>query len=282
MKGRLCCHRRRVSRRRGGRCGRRPGRGSPDQGPDRAQSRRSRTGQERREAHRRPDPPDDARGEAQPADADLRRADQRRRGGQAGRRGVLADRSGEDRSLPADRGQAVTAAHPDPVRLRHDPRVPDDLPDPAGDGFVVRSGGRAGRPHDRRRRVRDGGPQADLLADGRRLPRAALGADLRGRGRGPVPELRDGRGAGARRAGQRLQRAQQDASPASSTTPPTAQPESGRDYNTTDMSLSRLWNTYLPPFKAAVDAGVGHRDVLVQRAQRPSRAARTTTPRTTS
>ena len=33
------------------------------------------------------------------------------------------------------------------------------------------------------------------------------------------------------------------------------QPESGRDYNTTDMSLSRLWNLYLPPFKAAVDAG---------------------------
>src|SRR4051794_14356453 len=33
------------------------------------------------------------------------------------------------------------------------------------------------------------------------------------------------------------------------------QPESGRDYNTTDMSGSRLWNYYLPPFKAAIDAG---------------------------
>ncbi len=33
------------------------------------------------------------------------------------------------------------------------------------------------------------------------------------------------------------------------------QPESGRDYNTTDMSQARLWNLYLPPFKAAVDAG---------------------------
>ena len=33
------------------------------------------------------------------------------------------------------------------------------------------------------------------------------------------------------------------------------QPEAGRDYNTTDMSHSRLWNFYLPPFKAAVDAG---------------------------
>jgi beta-glucosidase len=33
------------------------------------------------------------------------------------------------------------------------------------------------------------------------------------------------------------------------------QPESGRDYNTTDMSIQRLWNFYLPPFKAAYDAG---------------------------
>src|SRR3954452_8715541 len=33
------------------------------------------------------------------------------------------------------------------------------------------------------------------------------------------------------------------------------QPEAGRDYNTTDMSRQRLWNFYLPPFKAAVDAG---------------------------
>jgi beta-glucosidase len=35
------------------------------------------------------------------------------------------------------------------------------------------------------------------------------------------------------------------------------QPEGGRDYNTADMSLQRLWNLYLPPFKAAVDAGIG-------------------------
>jgi beta-glucosidase len=33
------------------------------------------------------------------------------------------------------------------------------------------------------------------------------------------------------------------------------QPEGGRDYNTTDMSEQRLWNVYLPPFKAAFDAG---------------------------
>ena len=33
------------------------------------------------------------------------------------------------------------------------------------------------------------------------------------------------------------------------------QPEAGRDYNTTDMSEHRLRNMYLPPFKAAIDAG---------------------------
>ncbi len=33
------------------------------------------------------------------------------------------------------------------------------------------------------------------------------------------------------------------------------QPEGGREYNTTDMSPARLRNLYLPPFKAAIDAG---------------------------
>lgn len=33
--------------------------------------------------------------------------------------------------------------------------------------------------------------------------------------------------------------------------------EGGREYNTVDMSLSRMFNDYMPPYKAAVDAGVG-------------------------
>ena len=33
--------------------------------------------------------------------------------------------------------------------------------------------------------------------------------------------------------------------------------EAGRDYNTVDMSRTRMFNEYLPPYKAAVDAGVG-------------------------
>jgi len=33
--------------------------------------------------------------------------------------------------------------------------------------------------------------------------------------------------------------------------------EAGRDYNTTDMSRVRMYNEYFPPYKGAVDAGVG-------------------------
>ncbi|WP_293945901.1 MULTISPECIES: beta-glucosidase BglX [unclassified Sphingobacterium] len=33
--------------------------------------------------------------------------------------------------------------------------------------------------------------------------------------------------------------------------------EGGRDYNSTDMSVHRMYNEYLPPYKAAIDAGAG-------------------------
>ena len=33
--------------------------------------------------------------------------------------------------------------------------------------------------------------------------------------------------------------------------------EAGREYNTVDMSRQRMYNEYLPPYKAAIDAGVG-------------------------
>lgn len=33
--------------------------------------------------------------------------------------------------------------------------------------------------------------------------------------------------------------------------------EAGKDYNTTDMSYDRMYNEYLPPYKAALDAGAG-------------------------
>ena len=129
---------------------------------------------------------------------------------QADRRRLLRDRSGADRQVPARRGRALAAAHPDPVRVRHDPRLPDHLPDAAGDGVVVRSRRRLHRPQDRRLRVGRRRPQADLLADGRRVARAALGAHRRGRRRGPVPQQRDGGVPSGGRAGPRLLRARQD------------------------------------------------------------------------
>ncbi|MCX2741020.1 beta-glucosidase BglX [Pontibacter anaerobius] len=33
--------------------------------------------------------------------------------------------------------------------------------------------------------------------------------------------------------------------------------EAGRDYNTVDMSMNRMFNEYLPPYKAAIEAGAG-------------------------
>jgi beta-glucosidase len=33
--------------------------------------------------------------------------------------------------------------------------------------------------------------------------------------------------------------------------------EAGRDYNTTDMSLARMYNEYMPPYHAAIEAGAG-------------------------
>jgi beta-glucosidase len=33
--------------------------------------------------------------------------------------------------------------------------------------------------------------------------------------------------------------------------------EAGRDYNTVDMSMVKMYNDYLPPYKAAIDAGAG-------------------------
>ena len=33
--------------------------------------------------------------------------------------------------------------------------------------------------------------------------------------------------------------------------------EAGRDYNTVDMSRSTMYNYYMPPYKAAVEAGAG-------------------------
>ena len=42
----------------------------------------------------------------------------------------------------------------------------------------------------------------------------------------------------------------------------------GRDYDEVNLSDYELWNTYLPPFRAAVEAGGGQRDDRVHAPQR--------------
>ena len=37
--------------------------------------------------------------------------------------------------------------------------------------------------------------------------------------------------------------------------------ESGRDYNTAELSQHTLWNVYFPPYKAAIDAEIGRAHV---------------------
>ena len=154
-------------------------------------------------------------------------ADHGRPGQGRPRRGLQPHRPGEDQPPPARRGGAVAAAHPDPVRLRHDPRLPHGVPDPARRGEQLRPVGGHRRRHDRRARDGDGRDQADLQPDGRRLARAPLGPDRRGRRRGPVPRLGVRGRPGQGRAGRRLLRARQGRRRAPSTSPRTASPRAG-------------------------------------------------------
>lgn len=44
--------------------------------------------------------------------------------------------------------------------------------------------------------------------------------------------------------------------------------EAGRDYNTVDMSRQRMFNEYMLPYQAAVEAGARQRNGFVQRSGR--------------
>ena len=106
--------------------------------------------------------------------------------------------------------RGVAAEDPDPLRLRHHPRVPHDLPDPAGQ--PARASIRRSRSTTHTYGARESavvGLKQTYAPDGRRLARAALGPHRRGRGRGSVPELRARGRARQGDAGQRLQRARQ-------------------------------------------------------------------------
>ena len=197
------------------------------------------------------------------------------------RRRVQPRRSGEDQPLPAHRGREVPAAHPDPVRVRHDPRLPDDLPGAAGRGEQLRPGARQDRRGDRRPRVRDRRPQADLQPDGRRLARAALGPDRRGQRRGPVPRVGDGRRAREGRAGRRLLEARQGRHQRQALR--RVRPARGRPRLQHDRHVRAA---AAQPVPAAVQGRdrrrVGHRDVLVQRDQRRPRLREPASSRPTS
>ena len=156
--------------------------------------------------------------------------------------------------LPARRGRELAPGHPDPVRLRHDPRLPDDLPDPARHRQQLRSGG---RETDHRIGAFESAavglkqiysPMVDLSHEPRwgRIAEAA----------GEDPYLNSVMAAARVKGAQGNDYSAPDKVVTSvKHFAAYGEPDAGRDYNTTDMSLQRLWNFYLPPFKAAVDAG---------------------------
>ena len=145
---------------------------------------------------------------------------------------------------------------PADLRRRHHPRPPHHLPGAAGRSRQLRA--RPCPAHRRGGRVRSGrrGHRLDLRADGRRRARPALGPRGRRRRRGrPLLGEPVRRGAGARLPGQRpqVQRAHarlhqafrglwRGGSRASTTTPSTCR-------------SATLREVYLPPYKAAFDAG---------------------------
>ena len=169
-----------------------------------------------------------------------------------------------------NRAMSLAAAHPDPVRLRHDPRLPHDLPDPARRRQRVRPERRLAGPQVRRARVGRGRPQADLQPDGRRLARAALGPHLRGRRRGSVPQLRLRGRAREGRPGPRLLQARQGRHQRQALR--RLRPAGGRARLQHDRHVGAAAARPLPAAVQGGDRrGRRHRDVLVQLDQRQPR-----------
>ena len=176
------------------------------------------------------------------------------------RRDVAAvrHRSGGDQSPAATRGRRDPPRHPVAVRLRRDPRAAHDPPGADRDGGVVGSRDDRARSVDGRPRGTGGRHPLDVCADGRHRPRSTVGSDHRGCRRGPLPRRRRRGRAGARLPGRANSVRRSTSSPGPSTSPATAPPLGGRDYDEVNLSDSELWNVYLPPFKAAIDAGAGN------------------------
>ncbi len=108
-----------------------------------------------------------------------------------------------------------------------------------------------GRQGSRRRRSGH-----DFRAHARCRARSALGTNRRGPGRGSLARRAHGGGQGARLSGRRPRRGRLRSRRSPSISAPTARSTAGRDYASVDISERTLREVYLPPFAAAVAAGV--------------------------
>ena len=218
-----------------------------------ARARQARQGH--REEGRRPGAADDAAGEADAASARRGLAGHGRPGQGRARRGLQPDRPGEDQPPPARRGGAVAAAHPDPVRLRHDPRLPHGVPDPARQRRAA-STRRSPPPTTRSplaRRRRSGSSRSTARwSTSRTSPAGAGSPRARARTRTSARCSRP-RGSRPRRATTTPRSTRSSQAP--STSPRTASPRAGASTTRRTCPSSGCWNMYLPPFKAAIDAG---------------------------
>ena len=154
-------------------------------------------------------------------------------------------------------GRRVAAEDPAHLRLRRHSRLPDDLPDPARrSGQLGSGGGRTIGGHRRGGGAGRGRP-LDVRAHGGHRARRALGPDRRGRRRRSVS-----RRCVRARARARLSRAAITASPigssrARSTGSRMAPPKRVATTTQSTCRSARSARSTFPPFRAAVDAGVG-------------------------
>ena len=178
-----------------------------------------------------------------------------RKGG--ARLGPLAQRPEAVQRAPEDRGRGDAAQDPAALRPRRDPRLPHDLPGAAGHGRLVGSrGAREGAGHRGARSARRR-PPLDVRPDARHRARRALGPHRRGRGRGSLPGRGHGGGPGARLPGPVPRRARASHRLRQALRRPTAPPTAGATTTRSYVPEGLLRNVYLPPFQAAVKAGVG-------------------------
>ena len=117
-----------------------------------------------------------------------------------------------------------------------------------------------------RRRAGAGGGRAEARAaglhwtfapDARHRPRRALGPHRRRRGRGSVPRRGHGGGPGARLPGRRTSARPTASLACAKHFAGYGAADGGRDYDPVYLPEGLLRNVYLPPFQAAVKAGVG-------------------------